>query len=815
MRLRFAVLATLSLLSIAHAADEEIASDGDAVRLFIPDNYQCSSTSLVKIVTKSAAYFDQDAEEIQRLANVAGGYLSFKCNRIDKIEFSGFTDNVLVFKAIAEAKDTWAMQTDPAPLEALALLFSLYEPSFFNLATLDGQLDSYLPVTGIKKTYQFQAFTKEAGRISAIIDGDPKNFREYLKNPGYDLGDFDNANKHYQSLLASIKKYAPTQYPKYKAEYDQLAAGLKRDYWASLISQTLENETKTAREKLTDIEKLAKQNQTIAFKTFVDEQVKTWILNEFAWIQESMADAPLFEVGIAADELAELGEPKVIPNLPKTSSELSVLHAKLLGIITKRLIVLEGLGNDVVKESGSTYLDVDTVLETAFALAEEFEEAGYPASGERLLANSFTYINSMLEVGLKGYKSDLKALKLSGTTAIALQEQVILFEELSRDFPGFSDYQNAAEQALQSNKGAICEGILKGASVNKLDFEKQIFLGSKKITLSVLACDLFENDHIVSGFKWAWKPGQFILSIKEADGQETSFRFVADKVMSGQNLRIQERLLGEGSTPMSAKEWEGYVVALVLPPPSGKPDTNGVRECDTLGADPDDPKKLAVGVDLNSDDLDLDLFERAIDACVASVENTPDDPRQQFQLGRLLWAAGDQETASEYINLAASVDYPPAIFYQAEILFATSDDPDAFIDALGLFEKAGKLSYAPGTAMVKELNPDGLNFFKETPPPTKQGLFSAIDDKYLSVSAFGMSQYAKVVDVDVKSCMQMGADEFSCEYRRVLKCGITGNAPITPLLSMAWQADCTNNFPDFSTFRKLDNGTWKEFPVEF
>ena len=139
-------------------------------------------------------------------------------------------------------------------------------------------------------------------------------------------------------------------------------------------------------------------------------------------------------------------------------------------------------------------------------------------------------------------------------------------------------------------------------------------------------------------------------------------------------------------------------------------------------------KKLTEGVDFNSKDFNPDNFNRAIDACVAAVENAPDDPRQQFQLGRVLWYAGEEDLANEYLGLAAKDNYAAALYYMAESLLASSeDDNNAFVDALTMYEKAGKLGYKPAIAMVKELNPEGIQFYKEIPSPTRQELTKILD----------------------------------------------------------------------------------------
>lgn len=116
----------LMLSSAAISAERELASDGDKLRLLIDENYTCQESVPITIRTSSAAYYDQDAATIQKLViNTAGAILGFECPKASKLEFFGYTDDALLFRADAQKKKKWAIESYPAPLETLALFLGL------------------------------------------------------------------------------------------------------------------------------------------------------------------------------------------------------------------------------------------------------------------------------------------------------------------------------------------------------------------------------------------------------------------------------------------------------------------------------------------------------------------------------------------------------------------------------------------------------------------------------------------------------------------------------------------------------------------
>lgn len=695
-------------LNHAGAAERELASKGAAVRLTLSSAFKCGPKADIKIVTASAAYFDQGAQTVQQLVNTASAMLGFECPQISHLTFTGLTDGVVVFEAEAKKQQKWALQTAPAPLEALALFLSLYQPDFLHLGTAQGKLKDYRQVTGIETSYQYEALDEQIKRLATVVDGDTEKFRTYLQGQGGKFQNFETALSHYQDVLSTIKNYAPAQYPAYNAVFTEESSRLKDHYWSSRVAVLFDSE-KPLKDIIVDAQKMANAAPSIEFKQYIDSQLAEWIGEETALIQEDINDAPLYEVAWAARYLSELPPSQDVKTLPQTAALIASLETALPARVAQRIEVLQALAVEVIKESGASYADVDTILETGFALAGEFEESGFVDAGHSLLAAMVSHIEQVLTSGLEQYKQDLAAIELTDENASALQEQAGSFQELSTQFAGFAAYQKAAEDRLRA----------------------------------------YES---------------------------------------------------------------GDLAELAAPAPSGEPDAQGIRACDRLAADSADPQRLAAGIDFEKADIASFNFDEALDACIAAVENDPTDTRQQFQLGRLLWFMGDQELARDYIELAAGKGYAAATYLRAEMLLATSDDPDAFIDALNLYKASGKAGYTKGLAMVKELNPSGIDFYKDIPPPTPQEIVQALPVREASYGVLGITTYIRVVDAKIKECFQTSATEFFCEYKMVAQCGTSGGmGQDVQFINQMMKFGCNTSMEyTFSKFRKVGSQKWQK-----
>lgn len=98
-------------------------------------------------------------------------------------------------------------------------------------------------------------------------------------------------------------------------------------------------------------------------------------------------------------------------------------------------------------------------------------------------------------------------------------------------------------------------------------------------------------------------------------------------------------------------------LALVVVAAAGAFAQAPVTDCDRLAAHPSDPDKLTEGVE--SEKVRID---QAIRACRESVKAGPDDARQHYQLGRVLFYSGQRAEGFSHIEKAAGLRYRQAQF---------------------------------------------------------------------------------------------------------------------------------------------------------
>ena len=315
-----------------------------------------------------------------------------------------------------------------------------------------------------------------------------------------------------------------------------------------------------------------------------------------------------------------------------------------------------------------------------------------------------------------------------------------------------------------------------------------------------LACALYKNDHILTGLNVAQDGRSGVLDVDVLDDGVTQFDLLA--VSAPSQLTISDA------------DWDAGFKDLILPPPSGKPDANGVTECDLLAGDPADKTQPTRGIDFERVSADFD-FDRAVEACIAAVDYAPDETRQVFQLARVLDFLGDAETAQHYIDVASASQYGPALHLNAMSILTLRNDDDAFFDAIDLFKLAAARGYGPAQRELAELIPPGTDIFRESPPPSDTEMIKAFGQKQCE-GVRGFAQGCVYRNgVHRKSCFQTSETEFSCEVVFRQKCEFNSfDDPLMRLFSGMISASCpSRSDPIFLKFTKRSNG-WsarKEF----
>ncbi len=580
--------------------------------------------------------------------------------------------------------------------------------------------------------------------------------------------------------------------------------------WPGYLEAIIEENNAETEKVIFATESLAEESLSNEFKDFADDYLTRWIKDELEYYKGAMREAPLYEVAWASDFLTTLLDPDKIQIFEKAKELLQKSPGALIELIDQRITSLESLAIDVIQESGSYYTDVEKIFETGFALAGEFEDAGYVEIGQNVLTATLSYIEEVLSSSFDQYKKELTEINFTDETYTALIEQIATFEELiNTGFKGLEFYKEAAELTLKEGKAIVCKNYLKANDIKTSDFNKKIYVGEKKANLLDLAQKIYDRGHRITRFSKKGFASKYELAIQDTYGKESRFLLKADKVT--------QRLVEGDKQDITLAQWQEYITKLIRVP-SGRPNAQGIRECDMLAADPFDPKKLTNGVDLEQEEINTEeYFDYAVEACMAAAEDAPTDPRQSYQLGRLLWHLGDVGAAGEYFSYAADLGYAAALFYKAETLWDRFDDNNTFVDALELYEAAGKKGYKRGTAMVKELNPDNFDFFREIPAPTEDEV-NAVYSGGSKVDVGLMIAHYNIKRIKIKDCFQENSTDFSCELYNELECKIEersgpwDNFPDLKYISAALQLPCAFNNENSTYFRTLKSmgGGWKD-----
>ncbi|MEZ5912118.1 MAG: hypothetical protein R3D84_07780 [Paracoccaceae bacterium] len=141
-----------------------------------------------------------------------------------------------------------------------------------------------------------------------------------------------------------------------------------------------------------------------------------------------------------------------------------------------------------------------------------------------------------------------------------------------------------------------------------------------------------------------------------------------------------------------------------------------VHDCDTFAAHPRDPNRWAAGVD------DEEIIPGpAVKYCREAVEDYPETPRFQFQLGRALWAANRLEEGTEvFLTLEENFEYEPVYAYLGdafqfgiggmEVDEGLASELYAIAEASGFLEPVGELDTMADESgqTIAEYGSDGL-----------------------------------------------------------------------------------------------------------
>lgn len=139
------------------------------------------------------------------------------------------------------------------------------------------------------------------------------------------------------------------------------------------------------------------------------------------------------------------------------------------------------------------------------------------------------------------------------------------------------------------------------------------------------------------------------------------------------------------------------VAAVSTPVPT--PQTNIDDQCHALAGHPEDPNLIGLGVS----DAQMDT-DAAISACRAAVENQPDNPTLNFQLGRALQLHGNSGESEEYLSFAAQLADAAAMTHYAWLFIDQQNDIETLEALIEYANGSLEGGYQPAKELLDLLN---------------------------------------------------------------------------------------------------------------
>jgi hypothetical protein len=146
---------------------------------------------------------------------------------------------------------------------------------------------------------------------------------------------------------------------------------------------------------------------------------------------------------------------------------------------------------------------------------------------------------------------------------------------------------------------------------------------------------------------------------------------------------------------MKMRSFLAATLLLVASAACRRTEVDSIRLADKLAAHPDDPSKPAAVAGVPDEKFQSgESIEAAAKACIEAIKADPEEPRYEFELGRVLLLAGMADEAREHLEAAAQKGHAAAYFYLGGLELET---------AKGFFRRASDAKFKPANNLVADL----------------------------------------------------------------------------------------------------------------
>ncbi|MCV3273461.1 hypothetical protein [Roseobacter sinensis] len=756
------------------------------------DNSDCRTTQTFRVESNDATFFEARLHDLGGLFSAALRNAYAACPKLGDVRVKGYAGEVHLLSARAKGTDNWRLVLEVPELNKVAARIPEKIDGLEKLPKLLEMFAPFREVPGIAQTTGYSLFAQTGQTtVTQLAFADVTRFQRFVESLLTEKPR-QAAQAEVEKVLEVVSAYNTPGANMLRARFDVLADAFAASQMTSAVADILNASTQIPEAVKRVSAQVEKWDPPPSLAAQTDGQLARWLDQKIETHEQAHPGSYLDDLRAHLEFVRVLETHAPHSALPQTGEMLETAAFWFDDFANEALSQHEQQAVALIDEAGTGYLDVDLVIETGLSLSKEFANFGFEEEAEALVSHAATRAESLIEDGRPGFRAALDQRQMTLDTIAELEEQALLFDALSADFPGFEGYAQDIEAAIDSGRVRACRALAAKVQTSQTA-PPRFAIAGEETTLTDLSCALYANNHVLAAFDLR-RNGTGQIDIDTRDGPRLSHALVTSE--TGALVGAEER-------------WHGDLSALVIRPPTGAPDRNGITECDQWAGDPADPAQPTQGVDLERVSAEYD-FDRALDACIAAVEFAPDAPRQAFQLARVLEFLGDADSAQHYVAVASAADYAPAQHLQAMFHLTYREDDDAFFDASDLFKAAAARGYGPSKAELKDLVPAGVELYRDIPEPTDRDMLNAFGTKQCE----GVQGFAHACvhrnGVARKSCFQTSADAFSCEVVFRQRCEFSSfRDPLMDLFTGMINASCPSRSDTmFLKFTKTSSG-WR------
>lgn len=800
---------TLALyFTTASVSGRQLISDGD-ITVSISDSWSCSESAPIEIYSPKQSFYDLKFVRLQKLLGGVRIALGFECDKINTFNVTGKSESNIIYQGKSSKDANWLLETTSSPLYDAREELNKLPLSFDSLISIDNKIDQ-LEAEGYANTEPFIKHLTEAQNISEkIVTENLETYSKFINEKMLDSQNLSDSKSYIDRLLIAVKRLSPDKYDLYKATFDERYNYLQENYWNTLINQLTEVEsfeidsvlkgadTLISREDIADNQVIEIDQHLTGYFDHMGESLRT-IINQDPGVLE--------DISTANQHLTSLGNADVSDKLPETANSIATITADLKHEVQVAVEDAKESAKSMIAESGASYLDADSILETGTSVSELFTELGFIEAGQELLEYSFSHLDAVLQSDLVIYKQQLTDSKSTPEFITDLKSEAELFKELSQDIDGFYPFYEAALIKITESEEAVCRNIAANASIDVPDNLDVLVEPNTLVSIPSFSCKLYRNGFVMNSLKKIGNSEIYELIVQNNEGISLVYQLVETFKSSANRYLVGVSLLqSDKKITLNEFDWLAHVKELTELPPSGEPDQNGLTECDLLAGDPDDPNKRADGL-LYTETPDPEKYHRAVQACVAAIEYAPEDTTNKYQYARLLIEGGNKEDATPFIESLHNENYSAATFYKAVLNMDKAKTHNEQIDAFELLKVASSGGYKPATEKVTEIEQSGARLYRDIAQPTESEVAQAVAKKANSCqSALGTQLCMRVVGATIHECRQDSANKFTCIFTPSISCKTNLGGAYNNIMGSA----CRDTQRGLGEFIKRGEGDWE------